>query len=74
MGLLIGQQLARQSIAIYNKAIRGMQNDPTRLKQELLFHSSADIKGLMEDKKINSTRGSTNKGTKNIFNNRQIHK
>tara|TARA_Y100001933_G_C18949139_1_gene542939 strand:+ start:95 stop:289 length:195 start_codon:yes stop_codon:yes gene_type:complete len=59
---LIGQQLARQSIAIYDKAIRGMQNDPARLKQELLFHSNAHITGLRKTRKINSTRGSTNRG------------
>jgi len=50
VGLLIGQrnlpandqQLARQSIALSDKAIRGLQNDPARLEQELLFHSSAN--------------------------------
>ena len=50
MGLLIGQrnllandqQLARQSIALCDKAIRGLQDDPARLEQELLFHSNAN--------------------------------
>ena len=50
VGLLIGQrnllandqQLARQSIALCDKAIRGLHNDPARLEQELLFHSSAN--------------------------------
>ena len=49
VGLLIGQrnllandqQLARQSIALCDKAIRGLQDDPARLEQELLFHSNA---------------------------------
>ena len=51
VGLLIGQQLGRHSIAIYDKAIRGMQNDPTRLKKELLFHSNAHITGLRKTSK-----------------------
>ena len=34
------QQLARQSIALCDKAIRDLQDDPARLEQELLFHSS----------------------------------
>ena len=42
VGLLIGQrnllandqQLARQSIALCDKAIRGLQDDPARLEQE----------------------------------------
>ena len=50
VGLLIGQrnllandqQLARQSIALCDKAIRGLQDDPARLEQELLFHSNAN--------------------------------
>ena len=49
VGLLIGQrnllandqQLASQSIALCDKAIRGLQDDPARLEQELLFHSNA---------------------------------
>ena len=49
VGLLIGQrnllandqQLARQSIALCDKAIRGLQ-DAARLEQELLFHSNAN--------------------------------
>ena len=45
VGLLIGQQLGRQSIAVYDKAIRGMQNGPARLKQEMLFHSNAISQG-----------------------------
>jgi signal transduction histidine kinase len=48
VGLLIGQrnllandqQLARQSIALCEDAITDLQDDPTRLEQELLFHSS----------------------------------
>ena len=36
------QQLARQSIALCDKATRGLQYDPARLEQELLFHSSAN--------------------------------
>ena len=51
VGLLIGQQLGRQSIAIYDKAIRGMQNGPARLKQEMLFHSNAPYHRPEEDKK-----------------------
>ena len=51
MGLLIGQQLGRQSIAINGKAIRGMQNGPARLKQEMLFHSNAHITGLRKTSK-----------------------
>ena len=51
VGLLIGQQLGRQSIAIYDKAIRGMQNGPARLKQEMLFHSNAHITGLRKTSK-----------------------
>ena len=59
VGLLIGQRnllandqkLASQSIELYVKAIHGMQNDPARFKQQLLFHSSANITTLMKDKK-----------------------
>ena len=48
VGLLIGQrnllandrQLARQSIDLCEEAISGLQSDPARLEQELLFHSS----------------------------------
>ena len=50
MGLLIGQrnllandqQLCRQSIGLCDKAIRGLQDDPAQLEQELLFHSNAN--------------------------------
>ena len=50
VGLLIGQrnllandrQLARQSIDLCEEAISGLQSDPARLEQELLFHSSAN--------------------------------
>ena len=50
VGLLIGQrnllandqQLARQSIALCEEAISGLQSDPARLEQELLFHSSGN--------------------------------
>ena len=50
MGLLIGQrnllandqQLARQSIALCDKAISGLQDNPAQLEQELLFHSSGN--------------------------------
>ena len=34
------QQLFRQSIALCDKAITDLQDDPARLEQELLFHSS----------------------------------
>ena len=44
------QQLARQSIALCDKAIRGLQYDPARLEQELLFHSSANTSLWIEDK------------------------
>ena len=45
VGLLIGQrnllandkQLARQSIALCDKAISGLQSDSARLEQELLY-------------------------------------
>ena len=58
MDLLIGQrnllandqQLARQSIALCDKAISGLQNNPARLEQELLFHSSANTSLWIEDK------------------------
>ena len=58
VGLLIGQrnllandqQLARQSIALCDKAIRGLQDDPARLEQELLFHSNANTSLWIEDK------------------------
>ena len=58
MGLLIGQrnllandqQLARKSIALCDKAIRGLQDDPARLEQELLFHSNANTSLWIEDK------------------------
>ena len=72
VGLLIGQQLGRQSIALCDKAIRGLQNGPARLKQEMLFHSNAHITGLRKTRKINLTRGSTNREANNAFNNRQI--
>ena len=57
-GLLIGQrnllannqQLARQSIALCEKAISGLQNEPARLEQELLFHSNANTSLWIEDK------------------------
>ena len=57
VGLLIGQrnllandqQLARQSIALCDKAIRGLQDDPARLEQELLFHSDANTSLWIED-------------------------
>ena len=57
VGLLIGQrnllandqQLARQSIALCDKAILGLQNDPARLEQELLFHSSANTNLWISD-------------------------
>ena len=57
VGLLIGQrnllandqQLARQSIALCDKAIRGLQDDPDRLEQELLFHSNANTSLWIED-------------------------
>ena len=50
VGLLIGQrnllandqQLARQSMALCDKAIRGLQNDPAHLEQELLFQTRAN--------------------------------
>ena len=50
VGLLIGQrnllandqQLARQSIALCDKAIRDLQDDPAQIEQELLFHSNAN--------------------------------
>ena len=50
VGLLIGQrnllandqQLARQSLALCEEAISGVHNDPARLEQELLFHSSGN--------------------------------
>ena len=57
VGLLIGQrnllandqQLARQSIALCDKAIRGLQDDPAQLEQELLFHSNANTSLCIED-------------------------
>jgi len=57
VGLLIGQrhqlandqQLARQSIALCDKAIRGLQDDPAQLEQELLFHSNANTSLWIED-------------------------
>ena len=57
VGLLIGQrnllandkQFARQSIALCDKAIRGLQDDPARLEQELLFHSNANTSLWIED-------------------------
>jgi hypothetical protein len=57
VGLLIGQrnllandkQLARQSIALCDKAIRGLQDDPARLEQEFLFHSNANTSLWIED-------------------------
>ena len=57
VGLLIGQhhllandqQLARQSIALCDKAIRGLQDDPARLEQELLFHSNANTSLWISD-------------------------
>ena len=50
VGLLIGQrnllandrQLARQSIDLCEEAISGLQSNPARLEQELLFHSSVN--------------------------------
>ena len=58
VGLLIGQrnllandqQLARQSIALCYIAIRGLQDDPARLEQELLFHSNANTSLWIEEK------------------------
>ena len=58
VGLMIGQrnllandqQLARQSIALCDKAISGLQNEPERLEQELLFHSNANTSLWIEDK------------------------
>ncbi|MCB4390199.1 sensor histidine kinase KdpD [Synechococcus sp. MU1617] len=58
VGLLIGQrnllandqQLARQSIALCEDAITDLQDDPTRLEQELLFHSSPNTSLWIEDK------------------------
>ena len=58
VGLLIGQrnllandqQLARQSIALCDKAIRGLQDNPAEIKQELLFHSNANTSLWIEDK------------------------
>ena len=57
VGLLIGQrnllandqQLARQSIALCEDAITDLQDDPTRLEQELLFHSSPNTSLWIED-------------------------
>ena len=57
VGLLIGQrnllandrQLARQSIDLCDKAIRGLQDDPAQLEQELLFHSNANTSLWIED-------------------------
>ena len=48
VGLLIGQRnllandqkLFRQSITLCDKAITDLQDDPARIEQELLFHSS----------------------------------
>ena len=57
VGLLIGQrnllandrQLARQSIDLCEEAISGLQSDPARLEQELLFHSNANTSLWIED-------------------------
>ena len=58
MGLLIGQrnllandqQLASKSIALCYKAIRGLQDDPAEIEQELLFHSNAKISLWIKNK------------------------
>ena len=55
MGLLIGQrnllandqQLARQSIALCDKAIRGMQDDPARLEQDAMCEDNTLAKDLL---------------------------
>ncbi|MGB0276686.1 MAG: hypothetical protein ACPF90_08440, partial [Synechococcus sp.] len=41
--------MARQSIALCDKAIRGLQDDPAQLEQELLFHSNANTSLWIED-------------------------
>ena len=46
VGLLIGQ---RQSIALCDKAIRGLQDDPAWLEQVLLFHSNANTSLWIKD-------------------------
>ena len=59
MGLLIGkrnllandQQLVRQIIALCDKAITDLQDDPARLEQELLFHSSPNTTLWIENNK-----------------------
>ena len=58
VGLLIGQrnllandqQLARQGIALCDKAISGLQNNPAQLEEELLFHSNANTSLWIEGK------------------------
>ena len=57
VGLLIGQRnllandqhLARKSIALCDKAISGLQDNPAQLEQELLFHSNANTSLWIED-------------------------
>ena len=59
VGLLIGhrnllandQQLVRQSIALCDKAIKDLQDDPARLEQELLFNSSPNTTLWIENNK-----------------------
>ena len=59
VGLLIGQrnllandqQLASQSIVLCDKAITDLQDDPARLQQELLFHSSPNTTLWIENNK-----------------------
>ena len=59
MGLLIGQrnllandqQLLRKIIALCDKAITDLQDDPARLKQELLFHTSPNTTLWIENNK-----------------------
>ena len=59
MGLLIGQrnllandqQLFRQSIALCDKAITDLQDDPARLEQELLFKTSPNTTLWIENNK-----------------------
>ena len=72
VGLLIGQRLGRQSIAIYDTAIRGMQNGPARLKQEMLFHSNARITGLRKTSKNQLNQRLNKQGGQQRLNNWQI--
>ena len=59
VGLLIGQrnlldndqQLVRQNIALCDKAITDLQDDPARLEQELLFNSSPNTTLWIENNK-----------------------